>query len=211
MSILQWWADKNTKLGIYINPFASNASSNLSTTANSPINGQTLSTGLDYTNGISATLNETYQYSKKITRLPVSSKMPISDTIITQPTIIHIEGLLSALTPISLTGGNNITGVNAGGLDFSKLGNAISILLKLKDTNTGLSLITNLLYGSAFFRIDNVVISDLRVDNNAEEGRTNIRFYMTIQEMRIVSQVGSSFNVGSNTSTAVPAAGTDFL
>src|ERR1700679_1001588 len=116
MSILQWWADKNTKLGIYIKPFASNASSNLSTTANSPINGQTLSTGLDYTNGISATLNETYQYSKKITRLPVSSKMPISDTIITQPTIIHIEGLLSALTLISLTGGNNITGVNAGGL-----------------------------------------------------------------------------------------------
>ncbi len=175
---LSWWYSPNTKLGIYFNNFGL---SNL----NQPLNTRSLGTGvaggLDYSNGMAASLEEDYHFENLITNHPVENTAAISDHIIPQPRIITITGLITSLQSTSLV----------GGLDFYQLGSATELLIGLYESNKGIALTTGLLYGASYLRVNNLAVQSLDIPRNNTYGRTSIKFTMVLKQLIITSVNGS--------------------
>lgn len=179
---LTWWYTPTTKLGIFFNDF--------SLTANTEV--LTVNTGFDSTNGISyanglgASIEEDYHFENQITRHPVESDQMISDHIIPQPRMITITGLLTSIKPALVF----------GHLDFNQLGQATQILISLYEQRTGISLLTGLLYGKSFLRVDNLAVRSLDIPRNNQYGRSSIKFTMILEQLILTSQNGNITSAG---------------
>lgn len=190
---LSWWYTADTKLGMYFNNFGQGAQQ-------TPlIPGATK--GLDYTNGVGASVEEDYHFENLITQHPVETQGNISDNIIPQPRIITVTGLLTTIKTLIISGFD--TGL-AGHLDFSQLGKATQLLTNLYETRSGISLVTGLLYGSSFYRVDNLAVRSLDIPRNNQYGRSSIKFTITFEQLILTSQEGV---LSSGYSTATTTGG----
>lgn len=168
---VSWWYSPDTKLGVYFNNFGIANGNNPLTALNNK--------GLDDTNGMSASIQESYRYSNIVTNHPVENTPSISDHIIIQPVIITITGLITSLTTIPISGN--------GIISFSQLGNATEILVNMAKSRTGLTLTTGLLFGSRYARFDNLAVETLELPRTNEYGRSSIKFTITFKQLIITN------------------------
>lgn len=193
--LVSWWYSPDTKLGLYFNSFATGASTNILSASGSP--------GVDYTNGMGASIEEDYHFENLITNHPVEDTPSISDHIIAQPRVITITGLITSLQPLVLAGIN----LGVGGLNFSQLGKATQLLVQLYENNTGISLTTGLLYGTNYLRVDNLAVQSLDIPRNNTYGRSSIKFTMVLKQLIITSK--NSTISSSSFSQATTVTGVD--
>jgi len=192
---LSWWYSPNTRLGMFFNNFSLTANTQILTVNN----GFAAENGLSYTNGLACSLEEDYHFENIITRHPVEGNTSISDHIIPVPRTITVTGLLTSITP----------SVILGHLDFSQLGKATEILIDLYEQRTGISLLTGLLYGQSFLRIDNLAIRSLDIPRNNQYGRSSIKFTIVFEQVVLTSQNGNVTSIGY--SNAQASDGVDIL
>jgi len=188
---LTWWYTPTTKLGIYFNDFGLGATE---TTLTSSLQG-----GVDYSNGMAASIQEDYHFENLITNHPVENSPAISDHIIAQPRIITVTGIITSIRPVLLT----------GILDFSQLGQATELLIQMYESTGGLSLLTGLLYGSRYLRVDNLAVQSLDIPRNNAYGRSSIKFTMVLKQLIITDK--NSTVTPSQFSQASAADGVDIL
>ena len=186
--LASWFFTPDTKLGLYFNGFGLGAQDNILTAIGY--------NGVDFSNGMGASLEEDYHIENQITRHPVENTPAISDHIILQPTTVTITGLLTSILPITF-----------GGLSFSQLGNATQTLIKMARVNSGISLTTGLLYGSKYLRLNNLAVRSLEIPRNNNYGRTSIKFTMTLEQLIITTKNASV--TSSSFSQAKEADGVD--
>lgn len=173
--LVSWWYTPNTKLGVYFNNFGLQAA----TTQLTAIGNQ----GVDYSNGMGASIEENYHFENLITNHPVENTTAITDHIIPQPTVITITGIVTSVKTIAF----GLTST----IDFSQLGSAIQLLISLAQRNTGISLLSGLLYGSRYVRIDNLAIQSLDIPRNNSYGRSSVKFTMVLKQLIITSTNGT--------------------
>lgn len=191
-SLLSWYYAPHTRLGIYFNNFGLNQQPNVLLSSG----------GIDYTNGMGASLSEGYHFENMITNHPVENTPAISDHIIAQPNVITITGLITSMVVLPI--GNYIS--------FTQLGNAVEELVQMANgqySNTGLTLVTGLLYGRSYARFDNLAIQSLDIPRTNDYGRSSIKFTMVLKQLIITSQNGSITSSGF--SQGQPLTGVDVL
>ena len=178
---LAWWYSPTTKLGLYFTGFSLR-----------PKSGQPLSSlnnsGLDCDNGLAASMNEDYEFSNQITNNPVQGALATTDSIIPNPITVNIEGRITAIKKL----------IVASKLDFSQLGNATELLIQAWKQKQGLSLVTGLLYGKNYMRLDNMVIENLNIHRDNSAGRASLKFNLRLKQIQITSPTSSSSASFSN-------------
>ena len=176
---MSWWYNSETKLGIY--------GSGFDLTSNSkPISALQSEAKVTAKNGLSASLEEGYRFSNLITEHPVQNTLSISDSIINQPLIVEITGVLSAITPFRV---GNLSG--GGKFDFNSLGTAVNTLINLATQKKGITLTTGLYFGGvSYFRTDNMGIEELYIPRTSEYGVASIKFQMVLKQVNITSPSG---------------------
>ena len=189
--LITWWYSPGTKLGLYFNSFSQNASSVL---LNNSL------THLNYSNGMAASLNENYSYSNLITDHPVEGSSSVSDHIISLPRRITITGAVTSLSSFLIVGNN---------LDFNQLGDAVKLLDGLANSKTGISLTTGLLYGSTYYRTDNMAVEKSDIIRNLQSGKTTVQFTMTLKKLNLVGPAGGTAQPSAVPSVQVSGAGND--
>ena len=121
-----------------------------------------------------------------ITEHPVQSGLNIADSIILQPLVVEITGVLSAIKPVKL-GGVSLTSK----LDFSTLGGAVNTLISLYNKKTGISLTTGLYFGGlSYFRTDNMAIEELYIPRTSQYGVASVKFEMVLKQIILTSPNG---------------------
>lgn len=165
---LSWWYSANTRLAMTFQTAAGTISTN------------TLER-LDYTNGLSASIDESYRLENQITNHPVEAGVSISDHIIPQPKVISITAMLTAIETLQIAGFNTGEGV----LNFNQLGEAIKFLFDAYDQRTLFTLTTGLYFGKGFFQAKSLAIQSINIPRNNQYGRTSIRVSITFKEVII--------------------------
>jgi hypothetical protein len=176
--LVSWWYSPNTKLGIYFNDFGLDSQDYI---LNASDDG-----GVDYSNGMGASVEENYHFENLITNHPVENTAAISDHIIAQPRVITVTGIITSLRPLVLF----------GTLSFTQLGKATELLIDLYETNQGVSLLTGLLYGTSYLRIDNLAVQSLDIPRNNAYGRSSIKFTMVLKQL-IITNTNSTITASS--------------
>jgi len=176
---MTWWYNPETKLGIYGSGF------DLNTNAK-PLKSLQAESKLTSENGLSASLEEGYRFSNIITEHPVQNSLSISDSVINQPLIVEITGVLSAITPFKV---GKISG--GGSFDFNTLGTAVNTLINLATQKKGITLTTGLYFGGvSYFRTDNMGVEELYIPRTAEYGVAAIKFQMVLKQVNITNPEG---------------------
>jgi len=176
--LLSWWYTSETKLGIYGSGFGI-SQNNLPVAA---LPGSRVTSE----KGLAASLEEGYRFSSVITEHPVQSGLNIADSIILQPLVVEITGVLSAIKPVKL-GGVSLTSK----LDFSTLGGAVNTLISLYNKKTGISLTTGLYFGGlSYFRTDNMAIEELYIPRTSQYGVASVKFEMVLKQIILTSPNG---------------------
>lgn len=187
--LVQWWFSPNTNLGIYFNSFGVGAETNPLTITN----GANGPRGLNFDNGMGCSVQESYRFENQITNHPVEKTTAISDHIIIQPIRITVTGIISSFKILSPSNLSTIS-LNPASLletlsrvSFSQLGNATKILTDMAQINTGLTLVTGLLYGTQYARFDNLAVESLDLPRTNEYGRSSIKFTITFKQLIITN------------------------
>lgn len=166
-----------TKLGIYFDGFLNN-SAQIPTVS---LNYRTIP-GLDYSNGLGASINEQYIFKNAISQHPVQTGIAITDAIIPQQKEVFLEGIITTQSTKTI-----VTFV-----DFYQLGNAVQLLIDNYNKKVGMTLVSGLLYGQQYYRLDNMVIEELIIPRTNEYGKTSIKFQMQLKQIVIVNDIGNS-------------------
>ena len=178
---ISWWYSPTTKLGLYFTGFS------LQPSTGKPLSSFNNS-GLDSSNGLSASMNEDYEFSNNVTNNPVQGALATTDAIIPNPITVSIEGRITAIKKL----------VIASKLDFSQLGNATELLIQAWRQKQGLTLISGLLYGKTFMRLDNMVIEHLNIHRDNSAGKAALKFNVKLKQIIITSPTGASSAAFSN-------------
>jgi hypothetical protein len=172
---LSWWYSANTRLAITFQTLAGT------------ISGDSLER-LDYTNGLSASVEEDYRLENQITNHPVEAGVSISDHIIPQPKIISITAMLTAIQTLQIAGFSTGEGV----LNFNQLGQAIKFLFDSYDQRTLFTLTTGLYFGRGFFQAKSLAIQSINIPRNNQYGRTSIKVGIVFKEVIVTDPYAKS-------------------
>ena len=165
---LNWFYEPDTKLGIYFTGYSTTP------TNQTALNSLTTS-GVDYRNGLSACRSDTLILSSRITDHPVQDNSVISDNIINLPKVLNISGYLNSLKSLSVF----------DYLDFNQLGTATQSLIYAHENRLGISVVTGMLFGKSYLKLDNMAIERLEIPRTNNIGKTAILFNLTLKQINI--------------------------
>jgi hypothetical protein len=178
---LSWWYTPTTKLGIYFTGYDVTPTNPLELTALG-------NSGINYSNGMSASVEEALILRNKITENPVQNGVSVTDAIIKLPKMLNLTGYLTSMTPSLIL----------GHLSFSQLGSATQLLIDAYEAKVGLTITTGLLFGKSYLKLDNMAIEELVIPRNNAIGKTAIRFQLSLKQINIVTTTGLSSASFSN-------------
>jgi len=172
---LTWWYSSNTKLAMTFQTAAGTISAN-------PLE------KLDYTNGLSASVQEDYRLENQITNHPVEAGVSVTDHIIPQPKVISLTAMLTAIQTIQIAG----ISTGEGFLNFNQLGQAVKFLFDSYDQRTLFTLTTGLYFGRQYFQAKDLAIQSISIPRNNQYGRTSIRLSIVFKQVVITDPYAKS-------------------
>jgi hypothetical protein len=188
---LNWWYSPSTKLGIYFTGFSTTPTNQLQLSSQS-------SSGIDKDNGLSASIEENLILENRISDYPVQGGSVVTDNIIKMPKTLQLTGYLTSLKSLVLL----------GYLDFNQLGSAVESLINAYENKLGITVVTGLLFGKTYLKLDNMVIQRLEIPRNNAVGKTAIRFNLTLRQVLLDDLpigAGNSFSSSQPYNGALPS------